>query len=188
MKVPRPLAELALKLGGWTPIGTPPPIGKYVLISQHTSNWDFVWMLAFASHFGLDLHWIGKEALFRWPFRRLMRALGGIPVDRNSSHDLVAQMAAEFSNRDTLLLAIAPEGTRKFVDHWKSGFYRIAQEAGVPIVPVRLDYARRVGGFDTILEPTGNLRADMDLLRAFYALQSNKVPALTGTVRLKSED
>ena len=179
---------MVLWLGRWKIIGAPPDLPKYVLIGQHTSNWDFVWMLAFVSYFRIDVRWIGKDTLFRPPFGAIMRALGGIPVDRSSHHDLVTQMANELKRRDRLILGIAPEGTRKFVDHWKSGFYAIAEQAGVPIVPARLDYGKRIGGFEGVVTPSGNVRADMDQLRAFYAGQQNMNPEWTGTVRLKSEE
>lgn len=188
MKVPRLIARVVLRLGGWKPLDAPPSIPKYVVIAQHTSNWDFVWMLAFASHFGMELSWVGKDALFRAPFGGILRALGGIPVDRSSHQDLVAQMAEQFRLRERLILVIAPEGTRHYVDYWKSGFHAIARAANVPIVPSRLDYERRVGGFGLVVPPTDDVGADMDRLREFYRDQRNKHPALTGRVRLKSED
>jgi 1-acyl-sn-glycerol-3-phosphate acyltransferase len=187
VKPPRVISRLALRLGGWTPVGAPPTIPKYVLIAQHTSGWDFVWMLAFASYYGIDLHWIGKDSLFRWPFGWLMRWWGGIPVDRSSPQDLVAQLANEFRTRDQLVLALAPEGTRHYVDHWHSGFLAIAKAAGVPIAPSRLDYGRRIGGFGGLIHPSDDVVADMNAFRAFYADQQNRHPELTGRVRLKSE-
>ncbi|HVO29449.1 MAG TPA: 1-acyl-sn-glycerol-3-phosphate acyltransferase [bacterium] len=172
---------------GWKPVGAPPPEPKYVMVSQHTSNWDFVFMILFASHFRVDVSWLGKASLFRFPFGGLLRALGGIPVDRSAKHDLVAQMAGEFAKRDRLVIGIAPEGTRKYTDYWKSGFYAIARAASVPIWAMALDYAKKECGFGIRVLPSGDVRADMDTLRAYYATQTCKFPAFTAPVRLKDE-
>jgi 1-acyl-sn-glycerol-3-phosphate acyltransferase len=157
------------------------------MISQHTSNWDGVFMILFASHFRVDVNWLAKDSLFRFPFGWILRALGGIPVDRRTSHDVVAQLSAEFARRDRLVLGIAPEGTRHYVDQWRSGFYAIARAAGVPIWAMRLDYAKRECGYGIRVVPTGNAREDMDKFRAFYATQVCKFPELTAPVRIKDE-
>lgn len=169
-------------------MGEPPPDPKYVAIIQHTSNWDFVWLLAIAGWFRVDVRFVAKHTLFRWPFGWFFRAFGGIPVDRSSHHHLVAQIVEIFRAHDRLVLGIAPEGTRHYADYWKSGFYVIAREAKVPILAAELDYARRRGGFGFVLHPSGDVRADMDKLRAFYAGHTPRHPALAGPIRLKLEE
>lgn len=181
------LARAWLQLTGWKLAGQRPSLPKYVLISQHTSNWDGWYLLLFALAFDLHPSWIGKHTLFRGPLGPLARWLGGIPVERSASHDLVAQLADAFRSRDQLVLAMAPEGTRRRVEHWKSGFYHLARSANVPIVLARLDYRRREGGFGEQLQPSGDLKADMDRIRAFYADATPCRPEQAGPVRLKEE-
>ena len=114
---------------------------KFVVIAApHTSNWDFLYFLALGEKLAIPLSFMGKKALFRWPFAGLMKELGGIPVDRSKSVNMVDQMIAEFKKRDTFMLTIAPEGTRGKVREWKTGFYHIAVGAGVPLVCGLMDY------------------------------------------------
>jgi hypothetical protein len=140
-----------------------------VIASPHTSNWDFPLTLALAEVCGVRIRWLGKRQLFRGPMGPIMRALGGISVERSSPQGLVGDLAEELRRRDDLMIVVPAEGTRSANDHWKSGFYRIAQQAGVPIVCAFVDRATRTGGFGPVIEPTGDVRADMDLVRAFYA-------------------
>lgn len=182
------LAKAWLRLTGWKLAGAPPSIPKFVLISQHTSNWDGWYFLLFALAFDIRPSWIGKHTLFRGPLGPLARWLGGIPVERSASHDLVAQLSDAFRSRDHLVLAMAPEGTRRRVEHWKSGFYHVARSANVPIVLGRLDYRRREGGFsEQLLRPSGDLKADMDRIRAFYAGATPCKPEQASPIRLKEE-
>ena len=126
-------------------------------------------MIAASMAFELQISWMGKEALFRGPFGGLMRWLGGIPVRRNDRQGKVDEIARWFVERPSLVLAIAPEGTRGRAPHWKSGFYWIAKRAGVPIVPSYLDFGTRTAGFGPPFVPSDSLRDDMDRLRAVYA-------------------
>lgn len=177
-----------LKLTGWTARGTKPDEARYVVIAApHTSNWDFPYLIAFAWFFELDVSWMGKHSLFRPPMGWLMRALGGLPVVRHRSEDVVSQMVSAFERSSSMVLAIAPEGTRGYVPAWKSGFYRIAVQAEVPIAMAYLDYSRKEGGFGPVFRPTGDMNRDMDVIRGFYADKAGKRPALAGTVRLKDE-
>ena len=166
-------ASLAfLKLTGWKVTGQLPPNGqKCVLIAApHTSNWDlpYTLMLAFSLH--LRVYWMGKQSLFRAPFGGVMRWLGGIPVNREQSSNLVASSAqAMRAAKGPMQLIVPPEGTRGKTRHWKTGFYFIAQEAGVPIVLAFVDYGRKVGGLGPVFEPTGDLERDMADIKAFYA-------------------
>jgi 1-acyl-sn-glycerol-3-phosphate acyltransferase len=142
---------------------------KFVVIAApHTSNWDFLLFLAVVHHFGIRARVIGKASLVRWPFGSLMRRLGVIPVRRDAPQGLVDQVVATFGAVEDLALTIAPEGTRKWASHWHSGFYRIAVAAGVPIVLAFIDGDRSVAGLGPILEPTGDIEADMELIRDFY--------------------
>jgi 1-acyl-sn-glycerol-3-phosphate acyltransferase len=182
------IAELFLRITGWETEGQRPTATKFVLIAApHTSNWDLAYLLALAMRYGVRPRWMGKHTLFRGPMGPVMRALGGIPVRRHGRGNLVQQMAHAFTEHEALCLTVPPEGTRGWVPYWKSGFYHIARTAQVPIVLGYLDFARRRGGFGPELHPTGDLKADMDLIRAFYADKVGKYPECFGEVRLREE-
>ena len=168
----RVVSRATLRLTGWTIEGSlPAHAAKSVLIAApHTSNWDlpYTLMLAFSLH--LRVYWMGKQSLFRAPFGGVMRWLGGIPVNREQSSNLVASSAqAMRAAKGPMQLIVPPEGTRGKTRHWKTGFYFIAQEAGVPIVLAFVDYGRKVGGLGPVCEPTGDLERDMADIKAFYA-------------------
>ena len=168
----RVVSRATLRLTGWTIEGSlPAHAAKSVLIAApHTSNWDlpYTLMLAFSLH--LRVYWMGKQSLFRAPFGGVMRWLGGIPVNREQSSNLVASSAqAMRAAKGPMQLIVPPEGTRGKTRHWKTGFYFIAQEAGVPIVLAFVDYGRKVGGLGPGFEPTGDLERDMADIKAFYA-------------------
>ncbi|MBV7257878.1 lysophospholipid acyltransferase family protein [Pacificimonas sp. WHA3] len=155
--------------GGWTATGEAPAVPKYVLIAvPHTTNWDFPNLIGVADELGMEPYFIAKSSLFRWPMGRFMRSVGGIPVDRAAAKDMVQQMVDEFAAHETLALVIAPEGTRSAVDEWRSGFYRIAMAAGVPIVCSYMDYQRRRVGIGPMIYPTGDYEVDMETAFAFY--------------------
>ncbi len=138
------IGNRVLRLGGWRLDGQFPDVPKLVVaVAPHTSNWDFLY--GAAAMFALDLRasFIGKHTLFVWPFSRFLRWMGGIPVDRSTSHGVVDDTVAAFRDSASLVLAIAPEGTRRKVDRYRTGFLRIAQGAGVPILLVGLDYGSR---------------------------------------------
>ena len=164
------VGRLLFRMTGWRPEGNLPDQARLVIIAApHSSNWDFIHGIALVFAMRLDARFIGKASLFRGPLGPLMKWLGGIPVDRTRPEGVVEDAVASFRERSGLLLALAPEGTRKPVDKWKSGFYRIALRAGVPIVPGFFDNARRRVGFGAPLIPTGDAEADIARLRAFYA-------------------
>jgi 1-acyl-sn-glycerol-3-phosphate acyltransferase len=180
---------LMLKLFGWKKGEAPPQEDKYVLIaSPHTTNWDFPFMMMYAFIYGMNISWMGKQALFRWPWGWFFKLMGGLPVNRTGSNNLVQQLAETFQEHDKLILVIPSAGTRSYRDYWKSGFYFIAKEAGVPIVPGYLDYKNKVGGFGPPLHPTVDLVADMDVLREFYKDKAGKYPEKTSRIRLRQED
>ena len=183
------LVALGTRATGWTikPMVDVPE--KCVIVCYpHTSNWDFIVLQAVAFTFGVKLNWLGKKQLFPFGFATFMRKLGGIPVDRSAPQGLVAQVAAEFASAKTLRLCVPPEGTRSHVDTWKSGFYRIAMEAGVPLQIADICYREKYVGFGITMHPTGDVKADMDKIRAFLAGKYGKNPEWAGTIRLRDED
>jgi 1-acyl-sn-glycerol-3-phosphate acyltransferase len=184
----RLVARLFLALSGWREEGERPETRKFVLLAApHTSNWDLVYLLALAALYGGDVSWMGKHKIFSPPFGGLMRRLGGIPIRRDRREAVVDQMARAFAERESLALVVPAEGTRGYVDHWKSGFYHIAQTARVPIVMGYLDYPRKRGGFGPTLVPTGDVSKDMDAIRDFYGDKVGKYPDLCGKIRLAEE-
>ena len=188
MPLARTIARLFLRATGWEAEGNRPAARRYVVIAApHTSNWDLPYLLAFAQVFDVKISWMGKHTLFRGPMGTIMRALGGIPVRRDRRNDLVTEMADVVRESDGMALIVPAEGTRSYTSHWKSGFYHIARTAEVPIVLSYLDYARKRGGFGPELIPTGDVREDMDEIRAFYADKQGLYPDQTGEIRLKEE-
>ncbi len=171
-------ARLVLSLLGWRTEGLLPVTPKFVLVgAPHTSNWDLPFTMLMALAFKAHINWMGKTSIFRRPFKVFFRWLGGIPVNRSQSSDLVAQSIDEFKRCDRLILTIAPAGTRKRVARWKSGFYHIACGADVPIALGFLDYRRKVGGIGPLIYPSGNFAADMETIRTFYNSITGKHPA-----------
>jgi 1-acyl-sn-glycerol-3-phosphate acyltransferase len=177
-----------LWLFGWKIRGETPSCRKFVLIAApHTSNWDFPFMLATAYAMQVRISWFGKHTLFTPPWGWFMRKLGGIPVDRRAPQTLVTQMAEKFEHREELVLAVPPEGTRSRVDVWKSGFYHIAAESGVPIALGYLDYHRKLCGVGMFVVPSGNVTEDMNKIRSFYENIRGKYPDLESEPRLREE-
>ncbi len=180
--------KLYLWIFGWTLKGQKPAYKKCLLLAvPHTSNWDVPVMLSMSYIYGIRVSWIGKHTLFQGPLGPLMRWLGGVPVDRRARHNAVQQMVDEFARRDELYLMITPEGTRGRADYWKSGFYYIALGAGVPIILGLLDYKKRIGGLFEPFFPTGDIKADMEKLRAFYHDACGKYPDNFGPIILREE-
>lgn len=183
------LGRLVLDAVGWQMEGNAPEARKFVLVAApHTSNWDFLYAVACTTALGLPLRWLGKDALFHGPQRRLLTSLGGIPVDRSKRTDMVRAMVREFERSDALALLIPAEGTRKLGTYWKSGFYHIARAAGVPLVLGFLDYPRKRVGIGPTIWPSGSVRTDMAAVRSFYADKTGKYPAQFTPPRLKEED
>lgn len=163
------LGRLTLATLGWRLHGRLPDLPRLVVVAApHTSNWDFVLGMAAAFALGVEVRWLGKRSLFRPPAGPLMRWLGGVPVDRGVSSGVVAQCAAALRGREKMLLCIAPEGTRSRGRRWKSGFYHIAREAGVPIFLCTLHYPRRILGLGPLLTCGEDAEADIASIRRFY--------------------
>lgn len=166
-----------LKAFGWRYEGRMPDAPKCVMIAApHTSNWDFPITMFLAFALNLKVYWMGKDKLFKWPFGSIMRWLGGIAIDRSKSNNVVSQTIEVFRNSENLVIIIPPEGTRGKVAYWKTGFYRIAHGAGVPIALGFVDYGRKVGGIGPTIMPTGDIEADMDIIRAYYLGVTGKHP------------
>jgi 1-acyl-sn-glycerol-3-phosphate acyltransferase len=172
LRINRPLRALGrflFWLGRWKVAGQLPDVPKMVIIGvPHTSYWDALWTIATLYGTGLDARWMAKKEAFAGPWGGLFRWLGGFPVDRSSPKGLVEQVVDEFNRHDQLALVITPEGTRKRVDKWKTGFYRIALGAGAPIVLGYADYEKREIGVGPAIYPSGNLEEDMEKIRGFY--------------------
>lgn len=165
----RRLCGWVLARCGWRMAGALPNLPRAVLIAApHSSWWDGVWGLLFKVALGVDIAFMGKRELFRGPLGWLLRRLGGIPIERHAAHGLVEQVARRFAASDRFWIGIAPEGTRKPVVRWRSGFWHIARAAGVPIVPVAFDYPSRSIVVGDPFVPGHDLEADLATLRAFY--------------------
>jgi 1-acyl-sn-glycerol-3-phosphate acyltransferase len=164
------LGRWALAAAGWRIEGAFPDTPKcVVIVAPHTSNRDFFVGLAARSALRVRASFIAKTSLFWFPQGAILRWLDGIPVDRDAAHGVVQAIVEEFRRRDRLFLALAPEGTRRRVTQWKTGFYRIAEGAGVPIVPVIFDYGTRAIRIEEPFTPTGDLDGDVARLRGLFA-------------------
>jgi len=178
------MARWLLRLFGWRVIYLPPPGPKAVIIVYpHTSNWDFPIGILARSTIRLPIGFAGKDSLFRRPFGPVFRWLGGIPVDRSKRTGFTGQMAAEFAKRERFYLAIAPEGTRRATAELKSGFYRLARAAGVPVGCAFIDYLRREVGVRDYLTLTGDESADLQRIAAIYAGRHGKHRSQEGRIR-----
>lgn len=169
------LCRIFFKISGWQLQGQPPATPKYVMIgAPHTSNWDFPFALAIAFIYRIDMHWMGKDTLFKGWRGPIMRWLGGIPINRRVSNNVVAETIAAFNANDRLVVSITPESTRAKVAKWRTGFYYIARGANIPIALAFLDYRRKVGGFLSTFTTTGDADRDIAAMRTCYAGISGK--------------
>jgi 1-acyl-sn-glycerol-3-phosphate acyltransferase len=158
--------------------GRLPDVPKLVVaVAPHTSNWDFALGVAAMFALGVRVHWLGKHTLFRPPLGALMRWLGGTPVDRTTPQQAVAQVVAAFAAHDRFVLGLSPEGTRRRIPAWRTGFYHIARGAGVPVLPVALDYARRRVTICAAVPLTGDEAADLARIRAPFHAGMARHPA-----------
>lgn len=164
------LFRLLLKVSDWKIVGERPPgLKKFVVIgAPHTSNWDILIVLMTSFALKLDVHWMGKHQLFRYPRHGFMSWLGGIPVNREIPGDMVNQAVQLFAQSDTLVIGLAPEGTRSETNIWRSGFWHIARQAKVPIVLAFVDAKNKQGGILGVFEPTDDVEADIATLRRRY--------------------
>ncbi|MDQ3270108.1 MAG: lysophospholipid acyltransferase family protein [Pseudomonadota bacterium] len=164
------LGRALLRLGGWRMAGTFPDIPKLVLIAApHSSNWDGIWGLCAKLALGLDIKILGKHSLFEVPLMGpLLRWMGVIPVDRSAPQGVVEQMCTMLHQSDRLWLGLAPEGTRKPVERWKTGFWKIARAADVPVLPAYFHYPDKIIGIGPPFDLTDDMAADIARIRAWY--------------------
>jgi len=184
----RALARWLLALFGWRVEVVWPTAPKVVLIVYpHTSNWDFFIGYLARVAMGMPAIWIGKHTIFRWPVDGLLRRMGGIPVDRAHATGLIPALLKEFARRDAVCLALAPEGTRRHLDHIKSGFYRIALAAKVPVGLGYIDFATSTVGVGDWIDLTGDEATDLARLRQAYAGRVGRHPEQASDLRFKPE-
>jgi 1-acyl-sn-glycerol-3-phosphate acyltransferase len=173
------LSRQILYWAGWRVEGTLPNLPKFVAIgAPHTSNWDLVMTILYIYALGIEMSWMAKHTMFRPPFGRLFRKLGGLPVDRRAPRGTVGQMVDVLNRRDSLILAIMPEGTRSKVHEWKSGFYYIALQANVPLVLIGLDFSQKRVVLGGPFWPSGDFETDLPQLKAYYKDLRGKNPRL----------
>ncbi|MFC7789960.1 1-acyl-sn-glycerol-3-phosphate acyltransferase [Microbacterium sp. MAHUQ-60] len=185
----RLLSRLFWTFSRWTLRTEPAPTRPTVLVgAPHTSNWDFVLMLAIAWRLGVDLRWLGKKSLFAGWRGAIMRRLGGIPVDREDPGRVVDDAVAAVRSGEMFGLVVTPDGTRKGHSYWKSGFYRIAREAGMPVTLGFVDRTTMTAGLGPTIDLTGDVASDMDHIRAFYADKAGLRPEHRVEPRLRDED
>jgi 1-acyl-sn-glycerol-3-phosphate acyltransferase len=186
-------ARAVLRLAGWRLDYVEPPGPRGILIVYpHTSNWDFVIGLLAKWAIGLPLRFVGKESLFRGftgaTLGRLMRLWGGRPVDRHQPSGAVAQLAQLMRAEPWFWLALSPEGTRRFQDHLRSGFYHLALATRVPVGLAYIDYGSRAVGVSCYVRMSGDVDADLRLLRGFYADRRGLYPQLASTIAFRESD
>ena len=181
-------AKLLFRLTGWKVEGEVHQPPRFVIIAApHTSNWDAIIMLVAAYILRVKISWFIKEAAFFFPLGILIRAVGGIPIDRSKRQNVVAQAVESFKQQDRLILAVPPEATRSHSTSWKTGFYYIARGAGVPIVLGFIDYRRKVAGLGPAFTPTGDIVADFKVFAEFYEHVTPKFPEHRGVVAVGGE-
>lgn len=163
-------------LGGWRIEGKLPDLGKGIIsVAPHTSNWDFFVGLFVKFRLGLEVNFLGKHTIFRFPIKGFLTRIGGIPVRRDAAHGVVATMCEAFAQRDKLMLVIAPEGTRRKVKQWKTGFLHIAKQAQVPVIPVAFDYAKRVVMIGQPVEVQEDIAQALAAIQNFSSQATGKV-------------
>jgi 1-acyl-sn-glycerol-3-phosphate acyltransferase len=187
------LARALLRCFGWRVAfdGLPGPKGV-IIAYPHTSNWDFVVGILAKWAMGVPLNFWAKEGLFsgvaRYTLGPLMRTWGAIAVDRHHAQGVIAQTVAEFRRRDYFWLALSPEGTRRYQDHWRSGFYRVATAAQVPLGLAYFDFAHKVVGLTEFIRLSGNESADLERIAAYYAGMRGARPQLAAPAVFKTKD
>ena len=169
------------KVLGWKIHGNfDPKLSKCVIIAAPHTSWHDFYIGVFTRRIQkMDINWVGKKELFTWPFGYYFRWMGGASLDRTSGQNKVEAIAELFNKKKEFRLTLAPEGTRKKVDTWKTGFYYIALKADVPIVPVAFDYGTKTVIINKPFSPSGNIEKDLPILRSFYEGVVGKKPEYT---------
>lgn len=186
------LALWFLTLAGWKAKGDIDihllPKKFVAILAPHTSNWDLIFIMGVIFALGLKFNWFGKREAFRWPLGGLFKRLGGIPIERSTSQNMVQQTVELIKSREQVIVGIAPEGTRSNAKYWKTGFYHIANQAAVPIVLAFLDYKHKVGGLGPVMETTGDIEEDLKEIRGYYRGVTAKYPECVGEVAIKNHN
>ncbi len=174
------LSRILLRIWGFKWTGADPETidKKVYAVYPHTSNWDFPLGILIKFAIPLNVNYVGKDSLFKWPYGFIFRKLGGIPVDRKHRTNFVDMMVEQYSKYDKLSFALAPEGTRKRVKKFKSGFYYIAYKSKVPLILVKFDFMNREVHFSEPFHPTGDYKKDMALIVAHFKGTSGIHPEL----------
>lgn len=173
----RRLGLSVLALLGWRVEGEIPNLKKMVMIAApHTSNWDFIIAMSVKLALGLYANWMMKKEAFLWPLGSLWKNMGGIPIDRRSPKGISEQIVEWFQTHDQVIVGITPEGTRKKVEKWKTGFLRIANAAQVPILIVAWDYPNKTVVFDSVFETTGDTESDLAEIQSRLSRYTGRNP------------
>ncbi|MEK6616349.1 MAG: 1-acyl-sn-glycerol-3-phosphate acyltransferase [Bacteroidota bacterium] len=164
------IAQIFFKLKGWKVRGgIPAGIKKCVLIAApHTSNWDFLYGSFAWKLFGLEVKFLAKKSLFRFPFGIFFRAMGGLPVDRSKNTNLVGAMVELVNGNNEIIVVMMPEGTRRKVNKWRTGFYHLAMKTNIPIVLGKLNYKTKEAIIEHSFIPSGNIEKDFEIIKEFY--------------------
>ena len=182
------IAGFILRIGGWTPVGDLPSLDKAVFVAApHTTNWDGFWLLVYKTAFDMDVHFLAKHTLFWWPLGPVLRAMGAMPIDRTVSTSTVQQVVDAFAERDKFWFALSPEGTRKWQPYWKTGFYRIAKSANVPLVLAFIDYKKKRLGIGITLPDGQTMEQDLQAIREFYAPFTGRLPERQGPIEFPAD-
>lgn len=185
----RGISVFLFKIIGWEKVGQLPDISKYVIIlAPHTSNWDLFYGISTAFALKLDICFMAKKELFRWPFGPLFKFLGGVPIDRDKSINVVDQIIQRYNENEKYVIAITPEGTRSKTKYWKTGFYHIASGANVPILLGFLDYSTKKGGAGPLITPTGNIEHDIQIIRDFYSKIAGRYSEKVAPISVSQEN
>lgn len=173
----RLLSKFVMWISGWKIVGTPPQEKKYIMIAApHTSNWDLLYARAAFYILRIRVRYTIKKELFFFPLGLILKAIGGLPINRKSKDNMVDKMIQLYNNWDRLVILITPEGTRSYSPEWKKGFYYIAQGANIPISLGFLDYEKKEAGIGPLIYPSGNYEADLEKIQSFYRTISAKYP------------
>ena len=183
------LGAALLRVLGWRLIAVPPPQPKSVIIVYpHTSNWDFPIGVAWRAVTRLPCHFVAKDTLFRGWFGKWLKRVGGIAVNRRERTGFIGQLLREFATRDEFHVVFTPEGTRSRTEYWKSGFYRLALAAKVPLGLAFIDYAHKEVGISEWVDLTGDESVDLERIRSFYSGRHGRRPAEEGPIRFEPDD
>ena len=184
------LGVVIFKILGWKAVGKRPDVPKIVVIvAPHTSYWDLPMIVFVSWYFKNTGVWFGKAEIFDWPILGwLFKKVGGLPVYRDRPQGLVEQIVDAFDKHDEILFALTPEGTRKKVPYWKSGFYRVALQAKVPISLGYLDFKKKECGYGPMFYPTGDPEKDLKVIRDFYADITPRHPDRVGPICFREGD